>query len=686
MPIFIDKIFFYILAIFALQMSFINQLSAQTSSQTPQVAKVNDQTFSIFDPQANLTAAARAKSKTALPAQTYPPVLLSSEKEQIKNQASSFLQKNSEYFKIKNINDLKLLGIRKDSLQRASAVYQQTLKGVPILGAYLRTLSNAEKLNQVYYASGHFLDLNNQNINTTPKLSPLDAQLIAIEYILKNFKLPELKQSFADPQQRGALLAMLPTTLYLYNESLLRGKFSNESTDFKLLYLVETNISFDIAGIVKVDAITGQVYEFIDSRLSATKHTISDCSSGCYCPVTLSGTEGPPVSSNDTYKMYDYFEKFRSYFLAEYGRNGASGVGGIGDGLQTKLDENRGFANYNGCNSASCINGGAWFSNSPRALNFCTGSLSLDVFGHEYFHAFNASNIINSATGATSILLNQYESGAINEAFADSFGEDFASYYDAQQFDWLFGTNSSLLAKRSLGVPQQFTYRVAATNKSYSYPDRYSSDSFYCGSENNGGVHWNSTVISKAVFLASVGTRYLNLVHNKFNGCKVIGIGLYKVTQILFHTMVSISARISNFNELYEAINMGCSLLINDPANIHNVTESDCLEFKNAMQAVELNFPTFGQCKPERYVPSCVINPIYGDFNLDGYVNELDRSVWALNYGKTVPEGYNLKLAGDINNDNNVDMDDYTLWRDIKGFQPIPISSPSPSPVPQVNY
>ena len=53
--------------------------------------------------------------------------------------------------------------------------------------------------------------------------------------------------------------------------------------------------------------------------------------------------------------------------------------------------------------------------------------------------------------------------------------------------------------------------------------------------------------------------------------------------------------------------------------------------------------------------------PLVGDYNYDGVVDEMDYNVWKAAYGTTVPR---LGLSANGNKDGIVDAGDYTVWRD----------------------
>ena len=57
------------------------------------------------------------------------------------------------------------------------------------------------------------------------------------------------------------------------------------------------------------------------------------------------------------------------------------------------------------------------------------------------------------------------------------------------------------------------------------------------------------------------------------------------------------------------------------------------------------------------------VNPLAGDFNIDGTVNDADYTVWKNNFGS------NLLLSADGNRNGLVDIGDYTIWRDALAVQ-----------------
>lgn len=114
---------------------------------------------------------------------------------------------------------------------------------------------------------------------------------------------------------------------------------------------------------------------------------------------------------------------------------------------------------------------------------------SLDVVAHELTHGVTASS---------ARLVYRGQSGALNEAFSDIFGE-FVENYAYGTHDWLLGSALSSPA-RDMKEPGRLTFW-----RGLPYP---SSQSQYVNlpfDEDNGGVHVNSSIINRAFYLLAEG-------------------------------------------------------------------------------------------------------------------------------------------------------------------------------------
>ena len=119
---------------------------------------------------------------------------------------------------------------------------------------------------------------------------------------------------------------------------------------------------------------------------------------------------------------------------------------------------------------------------------------ALDIVGHELTHGV----IEHSAN-----LLYQNQPGALNEAFADIFGEMIEARTKGGRPDWITGrdlTRTDLDNDPDLGRPIRNMEDPNAffTHLGRPYPKHM--DEFFYIRENNGGIHINSTIISHAFY------------------------------------------------------------------------------------------------------------------------------------------------------------------------------------------
>jgi bacillolysin len=143
-------------------------------------------------------------------------------------------------------------------------------------------------------------------------------------------------------------------------------------------------------------------------------------------------------------------------------------------------------------------------------ISFIEFSGDLDVVGHELSHG---------VTEATSGLIYQNESGALNEAFSDIMGTAIEFYYGTGNWtigeDITVGTNGI----RNLANPEE-------DGDPSHYADRYT------GTADNGGVHTNSGIANHWFYLLVNGGQNANPV--RASGTDVAGIGLAAAENIAF--------------------------------------------------------------------------------------------------------------------------------------------------------
>lgn len=111
----------------------------------------------------------------------------------------------------------------------------------------------------------------------------------------------------------------------------------------------------------------------------------------------------------------------------------------------------------------------------------------------------------------------------------------------------------------------------------FSNPDKMSSGDYSEGEDDNGGVHSNSGLNNKAVFLMVDG--------GTFNGKSISALGWVKTAAIYYEVNTNLLSSGADYSDLYFALQQACSNLIGQKG----ITSGDCIEVKDAVDAVEMN-------------------------------------------------------------------------------------------------
>jgi hypothetical protein len=172
---------------------------------------------------------------------------------------------------------------------------------------------------------------------------------------------------------------------------------------------------------------------------------------------------------------------------------------------------------------------------------------------------------------------------------------DQSNTFDAKPGDWMIGEDMALGAWRNMqnptSPPNPCTWPNCIGDQNPRQPDKMSSTYYYEGSADYGGVHINSGVNNKAVFLmAAVGT---------IGGKTYSGIGWDKTLKIYYRAQTRLLSSGSDYLDLYNAIDQSCRTLMVSG----DVTGSDCQKVREALDAVEMNKEPATNFNPK--VPLC---------------------------------------------------------------------------------
>ena len=241
-------------------------------------------------------------------------------------------------------------------------------------------------------------------------------------------------------------------------------------------------------------------------------------------------------------------------------------------------------------------------------------ALADDVVAHELTHG---------VTDYESNLFYYYQSGAINESFSDVWGE----YYDQTNglgtdtlaYKWLMGEDvGGLGAIRSMSNPPLFGDPDKITSLNYNFDVEML---------DNGGVHSNSGINNKAVFLMVDG--------GTFNSITVSALGWDKVAAIYYEVQSNLLSSGADYSDLYFAVQQACVNLTGQLG----ITVSNCQQVKNALDAVEMNAQPSDNYNPD--APICAANyftvPIFQDNVENGasfwQTTGTSQNAWSLTNG-----------------------------------------------------
>lgn len=263
-----------------------------------------------------------------------------------------------------------------------------------------------------------------------------------------------------------------------------------------------------------------------------------------------------PPRENDERAIVDahrYLGYILNYFYSTFNHNGWDNSG------SHAISNVHYMLNYNN----------AFWSGQYDKILICDGDgvnydyfCSLDILAHEFTHGVNHGfGVVQTYSG---------ETGALNEALADSFGCIISLDYPAEDTQpWVNGDRTCIgVHPRSLADPARDAGGVVhydATNNTTKYnscaagyfPDHYSIR--YTGTGDYSGVHCNCPIVGHAVYLMVNGGT------NRVSTINVPGIGVGPVEQMLYHTIsAGLLTNLSNFADFRRAMINACQSLFPD--------------------------------------------------------------------------------------------------------------------------
>jgi bacillolysin len=431
--------------------------------------------------------------------------------------------------------------------------FQQVYQGIPVMGGELMVQMDDGK--NVVSASGEVLpDL---ALDPTPAVDASRAKQTALTLVAKYYQLELNALTVGEPE------------LWIYNPALLGGPGLRVSTLVWRMEVTPVEL-LPIRELVLVDAQRGSVVLHFNQIETARNRRIYDNQNNPIYglpglgPVRSEG--GGATGISDVDRAYDYAGHTYDFYYTYHGRDSIDNAG-------MSL-----ISTVRYCpNTGNCPYGNAFWNGSQMVYG-AGFSRADDIVAHELTHG---------VTQYESNLFYYMQSGAINEAFSDIWGEFVdltnGAGNDSPEVRWQMGEDE----------PDYGTLRDMRDPPLYYQPDKMTSAYYECsdGGWDSGGVHTNSGVANKAAYLMVDG--------GSFNGYTVTGIGIPKTARIWYEVQVNLFTSGSDYQDLYDALPQACYNL----AGSDGITSNDCQQVQAAVNATEMNQQP-ANC-PSSHAPIC---------------------------------------------------------------------------------
>jgi Zn-dependent metalloprotease len=456
--------------------------------------------------------------------------------------ARAFLDRTGPIFGVARPGrDLAITRIDRRGSRGSVVRFHQTRRGVPVLGGEL--VVRLDRRGAVLSASGEVLP-SADTVDTQGSVPSSVARRAAAEWLARS---------------AGVGTGSVRTTSegrMILDERILGGPVMPGP---RLVWSIDARAPHAADGIpahsqVLVDADTGVVLESIERVAEGLDRRICDFKSrrtdDFRCRSNYSRVEGQaPTSSGQVNAAYRLMGVVDAFYRDRFGRDGLDDQG------------QRMVATVRYCSLIQCPLHNAFWEWGPQQAAFGNGWASADdLVGHEFTHG---------VLDHEARLFYTYQSGALNEAFADIFGEFIDLTYpggkDTAGSRWLIGEDLPGGTVRDLRNPGRF-----------GNPDRIRSPRYSVGSYDDGGVHINSAVGAKAAVLMTDG--------GTFNGYTVKGLGLTKTALIVYEAMSDLLTSAADYNDLYNALQQACVNLVGS----HGIRFADCRSVRQAVRATEM--------------------------------------------------------------------------------------------------
>ncbi len=396
-----------------------------------------------------------------------------------------------------NANDLVVRSLFTDELGSTHVRYQQTKDGLKVVGAEL--IVHVDNQGVIYAANGEARD--GVGLSSEAKVAGVTAQSVA----------------------RAALADLVQLTV---GEPALVYYRHSQDGSLQLAYQVEVSgqkqSGAEARELVYVNARNGAVIEKLPQIHEALNRALYSANNGSSLPGTLKRSEGG-AATGDTHVDENYAHLGTTYncYSSLFTRDSYNNAGAQ---LRSTVHYSSNYVN-------AYWNGTQMVYGDGNGVDAGPLGKDLDVTVHELTHA---------VTDSESDLVYANESGALNEGMSDIFAAVCESWsrlsmgVDADV--WKIGEDIWTPATAGDALRYMANPTQDGSSKDY-YPERYT------GTQDNGGVHWNSGIFNlwfKLLVTGGTHPRAKTTVN-------VAGIGMTQAAQITYRAQTTYMTSSTNF-------------------------------------------------------------------------------------------------------------------------------------------
>lgn len=452
--------------------------------------------------------------------------------------------------------------------------YQQLYQGVPIVAGEIVVAVTAQR--RIRNVHAEVLPIETNAIDTRPRISRQDAQYTALVLVQRR------RQASTDQ------LVVSEPSLWIFNPKLLGGPQLPQTTlNWRMEVTGTSEDGRPVREFVLVNAHTGTVTIHFSQIAHALSQRICDNNSALDAdgnPDNNCASDKQAIRTNsptDTGKAdvdiaWEFTKATYDYYKTVLNRDSIDNKG-----MQLISLVNYCVPGLGGCPYENAFWDGVMMTYGATFAN------ADDVVAHELTHG---------VTERTAGLFYYFQSGAINEALSDIFGELVDRAHDGRSVDasdtpWLMGEDLSIGAIRDMQDPPAF-----------GQPDKMSATDYTADAnmDDSGGVHTNSGVANKAAYLLIVG--------DTFNGQTVSAIGDTKTAALFYGTMTQYLTSGSDYADLADALATVCAGYALD--GVFSFTSSDCNQVNKAILATEMTTSPQNAPAPEAAMCSDINVPL----------------------------------------------------------------------------